>query len=122
MANRGFTIKEGLKELGVELNLPLFMEGRCQLPVDEIQCGRSIVSLRIHVKRAIGRMKLHKILTGIFPLKMARLANQIVVVCAYLSNFHPALVPPYSIDTHDKDVDDLNLDDQSESDMSEVGI
>lgn len=53
---------------------------------------------------------------------MARLANQIVVVCAYLSNFHPALVPPYSIDTHDKDVDDLNLDDQSESDMSEVGI
>ena len=122
MADRGFTIKESLKELGVELNLPPFMEGRCQLPVDEIQRGRSIASLCIHVERAIGRMKLHKILTGVFPLKMARLANQIVVVCAYLSNFHPALVPPYSIDTHDKDVDDLNLDDQSESDMSEVGI
>lgn len=106
MADRGFTIKESLKKLGVELNLPPFMEGRCQLPVDEIQCGRSIASLRIHVKRAIGRMKLHKILTGVFPLKKTRLANQIVVVCVYLSNFHPALVPPYSIDTHDKDVDD----------------
>ena len=25
---------------------------------------------------------------------MARLTNQIVCVCAFLSNFHPALVPP----------------------------
>lgn len=70
------------------------MEGRTQLPADETKRGRSIASLRIHVERAIGRMKRYKILTGVFPLKMARLANQIVGVCTYLSNFHPALVPP----------------------------
>ena len=94
MADRGFTVKEALAKLGVELNLPPFMEGRTQLPADEMERGRSIASLRIHVERAIGRMKHYKILTGVFPLKMARLANQIVSVCAYLSNFQPALVPP----------------------------
>ena len=98
------------------------MEGRHQLPADEIQRGRSIASLRIHVERAIGRMKLHKILTGVFPLKMARLANQIVVVCAYLSNFHPALVPPHSLDNQDQNLDDLSIDGQSESDTSEIDI
>ena len=94
MADRGFTVKEALAKLGVELNLPPFMEGRTQLPADEVERGRSIASLRIHVERAIGRMKYYKILTGVFPLKMSRLANQIVSVCAYLSNFQPALVPP----------------------------
>ena len=60
MADRGFTIKENLSKLGIVLNLPPFMEGRHQLPADEIQRGRSIASLRIHVERAIGRMKQHK--------------------------------------------------------------
>lgn len=93
MADRGFTVKEELSKIGVELNLPPFMEGRGQLPADEMQHGRSIASLRIHVERAIGWMKLYKILTGVFPLKMSRIVNQIVCICAYLSNFHPALVP-----------------------------
>jgi hypothetical protein len=93
MADRGFTIKESLSRLNVELNLPPFMEGRGQLPPEDVQQGRSIASLRIHVERAIGRMKQYKILAGVFPLKMARIANHIVTVCAYLSNFHPALVP-----------------------------
>ena len=65
---------------------------------------------------------MHKILTGVFQLKMARLANQIVVVCAYLSNFHPALVPPHSFDIQDNDLDDLTIDSQSESDVSEIAI
>ena len=58
MADRGFTVKEALLKVGVELNLPPFMEGRGQLPADEMQRGRSIASLRIYVERAISRMKL----------------------------------------------------------------
>ena len=57
MADRGFTVKEALAKLGVELNLPPFMEGRTQLPADEVERGRSIASLRIHVKRAIGTLQ-----------------------------------------------------------------
>lgn len=99
MADRGFTVKDILSEIGIELNLPPFMDGRSQLPADEMQHGCSIAALRIHVERAIGRMKHYKIITGVFPLKMSRIANQIVSVCAYLSNFHPALVPVASYPT-----------------------
>ena len=69
------------------------MEGRKQLPAEEVQEGRNIASLRIHVERAIGRLKNFGILNGTIPLSLSRLTNQIVHVCAFLCNFQPALVP-----------------------------
>lgn len=93
MADRGFTIKDMLKELNVELNLPPFMEGRSQLPASQVQ-GRKIASLHIHVERAIGRIKNFTILKGTIPIRMARLVNQNVCVCGFLSNLRPALDPP----------------------------
>ena len=119
MADRGFTIKEALSQLGIELNLPPFMEGRGQLPPDEIERGRSIASLRIHVERAIGRMKQYKILTGIFPLKMSRIANQVVTVCAYLSNFHPALVPMATLPCSPASDESISIDNVSDTEMEE---
>ena len=59
----------------------------------ELQEGRSIAHLRIHVERAIGRIKNFTILTGKLPISMTRIADQIVSVCTFLSNFHPASVP-----------------------------
>ena len=56
MADRGFTIKDMLQKSNTDLNLPLFMEGRAQLFEEQVQEGRKIASLRIHVKRAIGRL------------------------------------------------------------------
>ena len=41
MADRGFTIRDMLKQLNIELNLPPFMEGRDQLPAEEVRVGRS---------------------------------------------------------------------------------
>ena len=93
MADRGFTVKDMLEKLAITLNIPPFMEGRQQLPSEEIEAGRKIASLRIHIERAIGRIKTYRILTSTIPLSMARLSNQIVCICAFLSNFHPALVP-----------------------------
>ena len=94
MADRGFTIRDQLERIGVELNIPPFLDGKKQLPAVEVQQGRSIASLRVHVERAIGRMKNFTILKGVFPLNMARVANQIVSVCAWLTNFFPPLVLP----------------------------
>lgn len=53
MADRGFAVKESLAKIGVDLKIPPFMEGRGQLPVDEMQHCRSIASLRIHVANYI---------------------------------------------------------------------
>ena len=85
MADRGFTIKDMLKDIGIELNIPPFMEGRAQLPVKEVQEGRRIASVRIHVERAIGRMKNFAILQGTFPISMSRIINQVVCVCVCIS-------------------------------------
>ena len=86
MADRGFTIKDMLREIGVKLNIPPFMEGRQQLPREEVEKGRCIASVRIHVERAIGRIKTFLILKETLPITLARLSNQIVFVCAY---FYP---------------------------------
>jgi len=37
---------------------------------------------------------------------MARLSNQIVCICAFLSNFHPALVPQPPKVSSESDVDE----------------
>ena len=108
MADRGFTIKDILNDIGVKLNIPPFMDGRKQLPAEEISEGRKIASVRIHVERAIGRMKSFSILKHTIPITLAGLSNQIVCVCAYLSNFKPVLVPPHE-STMDQD-DDSNSD------------
>ena len=53
MADRGFTIRDQLAKIGIELNIPPFLEGRRQLPAEEVQRGRNIASLWLHVERAI---------------------------------------------------------------------
>ena len=73
MADRGFTIQKELSPFNVSLNIPPFMEGRDQLPADEVQKGRQIASLRIHIECVIGHIKNFSILTGTLPLSMARL-------------------------------------------------
>ena len=124
MADRGFTIKDMLREIGVELNIPPFMEGRQQLPREEVEKGRCIASVRIHVERAIGRIKTFLILKETLPITLARLSNQIVFVCAYLSNFKPVLVPSSTTSLTDttEDVDKYfeDLSDTSEDEISET--
>lgn len=120
MADRGFTVKDMLEKLGISLNIPPFMEGRAQLPSEEVETGRRIASLRIHVERAIGRIKTYRILTSTLPISMARLSNQIVCVCAFLSNFHPALVPLPPKDLTDSEADaDEYFEQLNETDTEE---
>ena len=92
MADKGFTIQNMLSEIKVGLNIPAFLNEK-QFSAEDIQIGRKIASLRIHVERAIGRMKDFQILKGTIPISVARLTNQTIFICAFLTNFQPALVP-----------------------------
>ena len=78
------------------LSMLPFLDGRMQLPAEEVQKGRKNGSLHVHVERAIGRMKIYDILkvTNIFiPITIVRHINQIVCVhCMWIT----ALVPPWS--------------------------
>lgn len=62
MADRGFTINELLFSLRVKLNIPAFTKGQDQLSEDDVTETRRIVRVRIHVERAIRRLKVFKIL------------------------------------------------------------
>ncbi len=61
MADRGVTIQDQLNSISVKLNIPPFLEGRKQLTQTEVEKGRKVASVRIHVwihvERAIGRIK-----------------------------------------------------------------
>ena len=98
MADRGFTIRDQLRAINVDLNIPPFMEGRGQLPASEVLEGRKIASVRIHIERVIGRIKSYAILKGTLPITLSRIANQIVCVCAWLVNFQTVLIPPEPIE------------------------
>ena len=84
MADKGFDISDDLPE-GVTLNIPAFMNGKDQLCVEEETETRRIASVRIHVERAIERIKNYKILQGRYPTSMIEKLNKIWVICCYLS-------------------------------------
>ena len=92
MADRGFTIESLLTPLGVGLNIPPFLGGRQQLDASEVVETQQIASLRIHVERAIRRVKEFDILAGVMPATLAGSANQIWAVCCLLTNFQNPLI------------------------------
>ena len=57
MADRGFEIQDLLASKKVYLNIPPFMRSKDQLNPDEEDETREIASVRIHVERAIERVK-----------------------------------------------------------------
>ena len=92
MADRGFTIDELLAPLGVSLNTPPTLGRRSQMDADQVVETQQIASLRIHIERAIRRVKEFDILSGVIPATLAGSANQIWTVCALLTNFKAPLI------------------------------
>ena len=123
MADKGFPVRDLLRKINVGLNIPAFLNEK-QFSAEDVGKGRKIASLRIHVERAIGRIKL---------FTMARLTNQIIFICAFLTNFLPALVPlpstsgdgdveDYFADLPDSDTASLSSMSVTESSISESGF
>ena len=91
MADRGFDIGSIMPE-GTNVNIPPFLGGRPQFEADELVTTRRIASLRIHVERAMERIKNFRI-THFIPANFCPLAQPIVHVCAFLTIFLSPLVP-----------------------------
>ncbi|PFX15204.1 THAP domain-containing protein 4 [Stylophora pistillata] len=92
-ADRGFNIKDMLASKGVRVNLSPFMNQSGQFTENELLETRRIASLRIHVERAIERIKNYHILDFV-PITLCRngVIEMIFFVCAMLSNYLPPLV------------------------------
>ena len=91
MADRGFDVQDDLTPLGVQLNIPPFLRGKSQLDAEELRETRRIASLRIHVERAMERIKNYHILDRTIPVSLTNVAEQIFTICALLANFMPPL-------------------------------
>ena len=93
MVDRGFDISNIVPD-GVSVNMPPFLAGREQMTAAETEETMSIASVRIHVERAIGRIKTYHILDGVLPNTLSPYATQIAAVCGLLTNFLPPLLEP----------------------------
>ena len=88
MADTGFLVEGILNEIGVKLHIPAFKgTDRPQLSEQEILESESISAVRIHVERAIQRIKTYHILDEELKLSMKHVAEQVFTVCAFLVNF-----------------------------------
>ena len=77
MADRGFEILDELTLIGVRLNIPPFLRGKTQLSEEELVETRRIASVRIHVERAMERIKNFHIFDRTIPQTLTDIAEQI---------------------------------------------
>ena len=94
MADKGFRIHDILPP-GVSLNIPPFLckdaSGKKQFTVDQARKTTLIARARVHVERAIQRIKLYKILHEVSPA-MRPHASVIFQTCAALVNIQSPIL------------------------------
>lgn len=97
MADRGFTIRDLLTSKGAYLTIPPFTR-KCnwgkgkRLNSSEIKRTKKIANLRVHVERAIQRMKCFKFLSEMIPWSMKSVVNPMIKVVSFLCNLQKPLV------------------------------
>ena len=91
MADKGFTISDILP-LGVSLNIPPFLGTSTQMPPEDVVRTQEIARLRIHVERAINKIKNFHIWDSVIPLNLFGVANQMWSVCAFLCNIQDPIL------------------------------
>ena len=99
LADGGFNISDELAVCGASLAIPPYTRGKSQLFQREVETLSSLSRVRIHVEKAIGRMKVYRILQSTLSVSLLKMSmetdyatvDKIVVICAALSNLHPPL-------------------------------
>lgn len=106
MADRGFTIHEGVALKHAKLVIPAFTKGKAQLDPVEVEMTQGIATVRIHVERVIGLLRRkYTILEGILPTHyltcdpsdipeaQVPIIDRIIRVCSGLVNLCGPIVP-----------------------------
>ena len=91
MADKGFQIQD-IIPLGVDLNIPPFLGSDAQMSAEDVVRTQQIASLRIHVERAINKIKNFRIWNGVVPLSLFSVVNQMWTICAFLCNTQDPLI------------------------------
>ena len=92
MADRGFNIEEELKELGLKLNVPPFLREKGCFSKDDVIRAQTVAQHRIHVERAIGKVKRFRIFQSLIPVSLFGTINQIWTIACLISNFQNPVI------------------------------
>uniref|UniRef100_A0A8C6UA01 Uncharacterized protein n=1 Tax=Neogobius melanostomus TaxID=47308 RepID=A0A8C6UA01_9GOBI len=92
MGDRGFTVRDLLEEHRVNLIIPAFTRKGCQLTNERVTDTRRIAHARIHVERAIRRLKVYRILSQTVPINLVPKIDKILKICAGLVNLRADLI------------------------------
>ena len=84
MADRGFLIEEDLASRNAS-----FTKGKTQLSQKQVESSRQLARVRIHVVRAIERIKRFKLLSTSMSLNLVPRANSILTICSAICNLQP---------------------------------
>ena len=88
MVDKGFDVADILRDVGAGLVIPPFLTAsRQQFEKSEVSETQTIARLRVHVERAIRRVKCYHFFDKTVPLNMVGEMDQIWGVCCILSNF-----------------------------------
>lgn len=87
MADKGFDIGEDLKKINLCLNIPPFLRDQTAFTESDVIKTQTIAKHRIHIERAIGKVRRFRIFSNEIPVNMFGIINQIWTVCCTLSNF-----------------------------------
>lgn len=93
MADKGFNISDLLICKQSKLIIPPFLREKGKFSQRNCTITSNIAKARIHVERAIARIKDFRLLQGAFPLTLKDQLDNIFIICSAITNLAPALVP-----------------------------
>lgn len=96
LADRGFPVKEELLLRGAELIMPPGARGREQMTSTDAQETKRVANSRIHVERAIRRLKTNRLLSQTVPISLLPVLDDIVVICSGIVNLQAPLVSTWT--------------------------
>ena len=92
LVDKGFQIQDLAEPLGVHVNMPAYVGNRTQMTADEVFHTQQVASERIHIERAINKVKNFHIFDAAIPLSMYGTINQIWTICALLTLFQSPII------------------------------
>lgn len=85
-------VEKEVEEIGLQLNIPPFARANRQMPHADVEMTKRIAKHRVHVERAIAKIKKFKIVSGQIPISRLVNINQIRYIVRMLSNFQPHII------------------------------
>ncbi len=92
MADKGFDTTEEIQSLGLSMNIPPRARASGQMQASDVELTKLIAKHRVHVERAIARIKKFRIVRHKIAASIVPKINSIWFVCSFLTNFHDTLM------------------------------